>query len=384
MDCEKNFIFFLSKPLCLLCLHKMIKFSTQLANWYHINARDLPWRNTRNPYQIWISEVILQQTRISQGLPYYLRFVDRFPTIEQLANADQQEILLLWQGLGYYSRARNMHEAAKQVQKIYNGIFPTTYDQIIRLKGIGEYTAAAIASIAYGESKVAVDGNVLRFLSRLYGITQPVNTSKGKSAIKEIAESLLQEDVDPALFNQAMMEFGALYCIPGSPDCSNCIFKNSCQAFAMDIVDKLPVKSKKVVVRKRFFNYLFLYYRNEKNRIFFFIQRRGKGDIWQGLFDLPMIEDDKCYDLDKLTSSDYWNKNIAKYQPVISTLYKDFTHQLTHQQLNTRFFSINLQTPDPQFFNEEWIEVTLESYLKYPTSRLIENYLNFMIPKLVK
>lgn len=383
MDCEKNFIFFLSKPLCLLCLHKMIKFSTQLTNWYRNNARDLPWRNTRNPYHIWISEVILQQTRINQGLAYYLRFIDRFPTIDLLANADQQEILLLWQGLGYYSRARNMHEAAKQVQNLYNGIFPSTYDQIIKLKGVGEYTAAAIASIAFGESKVVVDGNVLRFLSRFQGYTQPINTSKGKTAIREMAEILLQ-NVDPAIFNQALMEFGALYCVPRNPDCPNCIFSNSCQAFSAGIVNDLPVKSKKVTVRKRFLNYLFLYYINENNQIIFFIQQRGKGDIWHGLFDLPLIEDDKCYDFDELTASEYWNENVAKHRPVISNAYKNFIHQLTHQQLNTRFFVVKLEKHNSHIINKEWIGVTFENHKEYPTSRLIENYLNIIIPTLIK
>ena len=383
MDCEKNFIFFLSNPLCLLCLHKMMKFSTQLTNWYRNNARDLPWRNTRNPYQIWVSEVILQQTKINQGLAYYLRFIDRFPTIDLLANADQQEILLLWQGLGYYSRARNMHEAAKQVLKIYDGVFPSTYDQIIRLKGVGEYTAAAIASISFGEPKVVVDGNVLRFLSRLHGYTQPINTTKGKTAIREMAETLLQ-DADPAIFNQALMEFGALYCVPRNPDCTNCIFSNICQAFALGIVNELPFKSKKVTVRKRFFNYLFLYYFDENNEIVFFIQQRGKGDIWHGLFDLPLIEDNSCYDFEMLTASEYWNENIANHQPVISATYKDFTHQLTHQQLNTRFFTVKLKNYNPHFIKEEWVGVTFENHKQYPTSKLIENYLNIIIPNLLK
>ncbi len=361
----------------------MTKFSTHLTNWYRNNARDLPWRNTRNPYQIWISEVILQQTRINQGLAYYLRFVDRFPTIDLLANADQQEILLLWQGLGYYSRARNMHEAAKQVLKIYDGVFPSTYDQIIKLKGVGEYTAAAIASIAFGEPKVVVDGNVLRFLSRLHGYTQPVNSARGKTAIREIAEKLLQ-DAEPAIFNQALMEFGALYCVPRNPDCINCIFSNSCQALALGIVNDLPVKSKKIVVKKRFLNYLFLYYYNENNQIIFFIQQRGKGDIWHGLFDLPLIEDDKCYDFDTLTTSEYWNENISSHEPVISTTYKDFTHQLTHQQLNTRFFTVKLENYNPLLTKKEWVEVTFENHKQYPTSRLIENYLTIIIPSLMK
>lgn len=358
----------------------MTKFSTHLTNWYRNNARDLPWRNTRNPYQIWISEVILQQTRINQGLAYYLRFVERFPTIDRLANADQQEILLLWQGLGYYSRARNMHEAAKQVLKLYNGIFPSTYDQIIKLKGVGEYTAAAIASISFGEPKVVVDGNVLRFISRLYGYTEPINTAKGKTAIREITESLLQ-DADPAIFNQALMEFGALYCIPKNPDCLNCIFKDSCRAFATDLVNVLPVKTKKLIVKKRFFNYLFLYYEDENNQTVFYLQRRGKGDIWHGLFDLPLIEDSFCYDPDTLTASTYWHKNIAHLQPIISVSYKDFIHQLTHQQLNTRFFFVNLQNINPLSINKEWVAVTTDNYHQYPTSRLIENYFNIIIPK---
>ena len=256
----------------------MIKFCNQLENWYRLNARDLPWRNTRNPYLIWISEIIFQQTRIAQGFNYYLRFIDRFPTIDLLANADEQEILNLWQGLGYYSRARNMHFAAKQIIFEFGGVFPNTYDQIIRLKGVGTYTAAAVSSIAFGERKVVVDGNVLRFLSRYCGITEPVDSNTGKKIMGDLALSLLDVG-DPGTFNQAMMEFGALYCIPRNPDCENCIFNEKCKAFALNATKEIPVKSKKTIVRKRYLNYLFLYAMDQNNQCCFIMQRRGKGDL---------------------------------------------------------------------------------------------------------
>jgi A/G-specific adenine glycosylase len=358
----------------------MTKFNHQLIAWYSLNARDLPWRNTRNPYQIWISEIIFQQTRIDQGFHYWHRFIDRFPDIERLANADEQEVLTIWQGLGYYSRARNMHFAAKQIMSEFGGTFPKTYDKILKLKGVGTYTAAAVSSIAFGEQQVVVDGNVLRFLSRFAGITDPVDSNRGKKLITDLAFTLL-EDADPGTFNQALMEFGALYCIPRNPNCKNCIFNNNCKAFEMNATKEIPYKSKKVLVRKRFFNYLFLYSVNEHNHRSFLMQKRGKGDIWQGLYEFPIIEADSLLNHESLTATAFWQDHILVHHPVLSSHYEDFVHQLTHQQLHTRFFIIQLQNIDPGKLKPEWTWVSEYNLHTYPISRLTAKFLDIFLIK---
>lgn len=358
----------------------MIKFCNQLVNWYRLNARDLPWRNTRNPYHIWISEIIFQQTRIDQGFNYWCRFIDRFPSVEQLANAEEQEVLHIWQGLGYYSRARNMHLAAKQIMLEFDGAFPDTFEQIIRLKGVGTYTAAAVSSIAFGERQVVVDGNVLRLLSRLAGITEPVDTNRGKKLIGDLALSLL-EDADPGTFNQALMEFGALFCVPRNPDCVNCIFKDICKAYAMDAIKEIPFKSKKVIVRKRYFNYLFLFTEDKDKQRSFLLQRRGEGDIWHGLYEFPMIEDTTLLDSDALINTGLWQNDILIHQPILSSHLEDFVHQLTHQQLHTRFFMVLLQNVIIEKLRPEWILVSETNFHTYPVSRLINKFLNTFIDK---
>ena len=358
----------------------MIKFNDQLIDWYRLNARDLPWRNTRNPYQIWISEIIFQQTRIAQGFHYWHRFIERFPTVDLLANAEEQEVLTIWQGLGYYSRARNMHAAAKQIVSEFGGRFPDSYEQILRLKGVGTYTAAAVSSIAFGEKQVVVDGNVLRFLSRYAGITEPVDTISGKKLIAFLALALI-EDADPGTFNQALMEFGALYCVPRNPDCKNCIFNNSCKAFAMGATKEIPIKSKKVIVRKRFFNYLYLYTVDQNNQRSFLMQRRGKGDIWQGLYEFPMIEDTALLDPESLISTGFWKENILIHHPVLSSLYIDFVHQLTHQQLHTRFFKVQIEHTEKEKLRPEWLWVSEGELHTYPISRLIVKFLNTLTDK---
>ena len=375
MIVKRILIFFSLKPLCLLCLQIMIKFNKQLVKWYSLNARELPWRNTRNPYQIWISEIIFQQTRIDQGFHYWHRFIERFPTIEQLAKAEEQEVLTIWQGLGYYSRARNLHYAAKQIMSDFGGVFPDTYEKILTLKGVGTYTAAAVSSIAFGERQVVADGNVLRFLSRYAGITDPVDTNQGKKLITDLAGELIGK-ADPGTFNQAMMEFGALYCVPRNPDCMNCIFKNECKAFAMGATKEIPVKSKKVIVRKRFFNYLFLYIIDKNNKHGFLMHSRGKGDIWQGLFEFPMIEDTSLLEPDALIQTKEWQSEILIHHPVLNSEYHDFVHQLTHQQLHTRFFKVKLQNVNTEMIKPDWIWVSEENLHTYPISRLTLKFLN--------
>ena len=358
----------------------MTKFNHQLVAWYSLNAREIPWRNTRNPYKIWISEIIFQQTRIDQGFHYWHRFIERFPTVELLAKAEEKEVLTIWQGLGYYSRARNLHFAAKQIMSEFGGVFPDTYENILKLKGVGTYTAAAVSSIAFGERQVVVDGNVLRFLSRYAGISEPIDTGSGKKLITDLATELLG-DADPGTFNQAMMEFGALYCVPRSPDCMYCIFKNDCKAFEMGAIKEIPVKSKKVIVRKRFFNYLFLYMINQNNERSFLMQRRGKGDIWQGLFEFPMIEDTSLLEPDALVQTEVWQNNILIHHPVLNSEYHDFIHQLTHQQLHSRFFKVQLKDVDKNNVRPDWVWVSEENLHTYPISRLTGKFLNVLFEK---
>lgn len=269
----------------ILAMKNEAHFAETLINWYQKHKRPLPWRETRDPYIIWLSEIILQQTRVEQGLPYFLRFVERFPNLEDFAQAKEDEILRLWQGLGYYSRARNMHKAAQQVMLGFEGKFPIRHAELLQLKGVGAYTAAAIASFAGGEAKAVVDGNVFRLLARYFGIYTAINSNKGKKQFQEIADALIDEH-RPGLFNQAIMEFGSQQCRPKNPICSACVLQNTCFAFLNDKVQELPVKEKKGKVKERYFNYFLV--RNEAGDLL--MQKRGKGDIWENLFEFPLIE----------------------------------------------------------------------------------------------
>lgn len=260
-------------------------FAETIINWYQKHKRQLPWRETRDPYKIWLSEIILQQTRVEQGLPYFLRFVERFPSLQEFAQAEEDEVLRLWQGLGYYSRARNMHKAAKQVMADFEGKFPMQYEELLKLKGVGSYTAAAISSFAGDEAKAVVDGNVFRLLARYFGLFTPINSTKGKNQFEEIANELIDIH-QPGLFNQAIMEFGSQQCKPKNPLCSECVLQNACYAFANGKVQELPIKEKKGKVRARYFNYFIV--RNEDGDLL--MQKRGKGDIWENLYEFPLIE----------------------------------------------------------------------------------------------
>jgi len=274
--------------LCIILktfLPDNILISKTLIAWYKVNHRDLPWRNTTNPYIVWVSEIILQQTQVAQGLPYFNRFVEQFPKVEELANAHEDQVLKLWQGLGYYSRARNLHFSAKYITEQLNGKFPTNYADIKQLKGVGDYTAAAIASFCYKEKVPVVDGNVLRFIARYYGITEPIDTTKTVKEIKAICQELIS-NVAPDDFNQAIMEFGSQVCKPSNPLCKECPLKESCWALANKQVDVLPYKEKKIKKRERFFYYLFI----ENNNNNTYIRKRDENDIWKGLYEFPLIE----------------------------------------------------------------------------------------------
>lgn len=259
-------------------------FTDEVIQWYLVHKRDLPWRDTQDPYTIWLSEVILQQTRVDQGLPYFYRFLERFPTVEDLAKASEDEVLRLWQGLGYYSRARNMHAAARMVVEDFEGRFPTDYGELLRLKGVGAYTAAAVASFAGGQACAVVDGNVYRVLARFFGISVPINSSAGKKVFQQLADEQLYEN-DPGLYNQAVMEFGALQCTPHKPDCSQCVLRSACHALGTDSVGEFPVKIKAKPARRRYFHYLFL---QDGERVL--MHQRGEGDIWANLYQLPLVE----------------------------------------------------------------------------------------------
>ena len=262
----------------------MEKFSKKVINWYLQNKRDLPWRNTRDAYKIWLSEIILQQTRVEQGLPYYEKFVAAFPTIKDLANAPQDKVMKLWQGLGYYSRARNLQFAAQWVMSEHKGKFPKEYNEIIKMKGVGEYTAAAIASFAYDLPHPVLDGNVYRILSRIFGIHDAIDSSAGKKKFMEKLHELLPVQ-EAANFNQSIMEFGAIQCVPKNPKCDECIFKNECYAFANEKIELLPIKEKKLIKKDRHFYYLIS--SDGENTI---IKKRADKDIWHSLYEFPLFE----------------------------------------------------------------------------------------------
>ena len=313
-------------------------FDQELITWYMQNKRDLPWRETDDPYKIWISEVILQQTRVVQGLDYYLRFVERFPTLPDLACADEDEVLRLWQGLGYYSRARNMHAAAKEVAERFNGLFPSTYDEVRSLKGIGDYTAAAIASFSRNEPYAVVDGNVYRVLARLFGINTPIDSTKGKNYFAQLARQLLPEG-NAGIYNQALMEFGALQCVPGRPDCDGCVLNTRCEALAQNRVHELPVKETKTKRRDRFFSYLHIRFDST-----LYLQQRVGKDIWKGLFQFPLIESDRPLELDDLSHSPLF-RLATKSGYKINGFSKVFKHVLSHQTLYARFVDIEVSGP---------------------------------------
>lgn len=308
-------------------------FAEKLLDWYKLNKRDLPWRSEKDPYKIWLSEIILQQTRVTQGLQYYYRFLERFPTINKLAAASENEVMKLWEGLGYYSRARNLHATAKIVAKKFHGKFPGQYREILELKGIGNYTAAAIASFAFKLPYAVVDGNVYRVLSRVFGLKTAIDTTAGKKEFQQLANVLLPKN-RADLYNQAIMEFGAQHCKPGTPDCGNCILLQHCEAYAKGWVQKLPVKEKKAQVTERYLHYLLLLDANNKVQI----KKRKEKDIWQGLYDFPLLESEvrlKNTQFFSLMEKTLNNKEIKKNLVLVS---KEYKHLLSHRTIYARFY----------------------------------------------
>jgi A/G-specific adenine glycosylase len=311
----------------------LMSLSNELINWYQQNKRDLPWRHTTDPYVIWLSEIILQQTRVEQGLPYFNRFLEKYPTVSHFAAADEDEVLHLWQGLGYYSRGRNMLVTARLVQENYGGKFPSAWDQLIKLKGIGAYTAAAIASFAANEARAVVDGNVYRVLARYYGITEPVNGTQGKKTFQQLADEVLNRD-EPALHNQAMMEFGAMLCKPKNPACGICPVRLGCYAFKHNATTGLPVKLNKLKIRNRYFNYLLI-----KDAGQVLIHKRGTGDIWANLYEFPLIETDELMEPGEVLNLPQAARFIAE-NAKIELVHPIRKHVLTHQHLYVRFIEI--------------------------------------------
>lgn len=342
--------------------------SSALINWYEINKRELPWRDINDPYKIWISEIILQQTRVNQGISYYFRFIERFPTIKELAKSAEDEVLKYWQGLGYYSRARNLHKAAKQIISNFGGKFPTQHSDILSLAGIGEYTAAAISSFAYNDFYAVVDGNVFRFLSRFFGIETPIDTTTGKKEFSNLAAEILST-INPGIHNQAIMEFGALQCVPNSPDCTICPLCNSCSAFQTNSITTLPVKSKKTKTKNRYFNYLFINYKNDT-----FIQKRTAKDIWQNLYEFPLIETEHLLTDSELIEHDSFKslfEGIHKIEILKRT--NPMKHVLSHRVIYAQFQIIAIDEMSNNL--ENLIKVPLNSIDKYATSRLMELFL---------
>ena len=310
-----------------------MNFTREVVSWYLLNKRDLPWRETRDPYIIWLSEIIMQQTRVEQGLPYFMRFSENYPTVADFASATEDEILKHWQGLGYYSRGRNMHHTAQMVMENHAGYFPSKYEELLKLKGVGEYTAAAISSFSANEAKAVVDGNVFRLLSRYFGIDTPINSGAGKKQFSALANEVLDKE-DPGTYNQAVMEFGSLQCKPVKPDCSICPLQPGCVAYLSSRVDTLPVKLKSKQVRDRYFNFIVAM---KDQRVL--IGKRGPRDIWENLYQLPLFETESPVDATVLIRDPDFTRVFGEHV-LIKSISAPVRHLLSHQRLNAQFIEI--------------------------------------------
>jgi len=342
-------------------------FGEELQAWYQEHKRDLPWRETHDAYKIWLSEIILQQTRVEQGMPYYYRFVERFNTVVDFANADEDDILHLWQGLGYYSRGRNMHKAARIVRDQFNGIFPVDYKTLLSLPGVGEYTAAAISSFANNEAQAVLDGNVFRVLARYYGIETPINSTEGKKVFAAIAKENLDQN-HPAQYNQAIMDFGAIHCKPKQPLCEQCMFRLSCYAFTRGEVNQLPVKLKGKGSRDRYFNYFIL---KDSNRLL--MSKRGEGDVWQNLYEFPLLESDHTMDIVDILNDEWFVSYFGK-DADLSILQQQTKHILSHQNIYATFFEVRLKGDLIQK-KSNWDYVILKDLDKLAKHKLIFTFL---------
>lgn len=344
----------------------MEDISSILLDWYKVNKRLLPWRETKDAYQIWISEIILQQTRVVQGLDYFLRFMERFPCVEMLAEANEDEVMKLWQGLGYYSRARNLHAASKQI--VAMGGFPKTYEEVHSLKGIGDYTAAAICSIAYDLPHAVVDGNVYRVLSRLLGISTPIDSTEGKREFTTLANALLDKR-HPGEFNQAIMDFGALQCTPANPSCESCPLSERCVAKMEGRVGELPVKEHKVKTKNRYFNYIYV-----RAGAYTFINKRTKNDIWRNLYEFPLIETNEPLSEEEFYALPSLQDMIADGEkPLFRLVCKGVKHVLSHRVIWANFYEVTL--PENSHSFNSFLRIRMEELNDFPVSRLVSLFL---------
>ena len=312
-------------------------FTENLLEWNkERNNRSMPWKNEKDPYKIWLSEIILQQTRVEQGWPYYERFIQNYPTVDLLANAPEEEVFRLWQGLGYYARCKNMLAAAREITETHKGKFPQTYDQIKALKGIGSYTAAAIASFAFNLPHAVLDGNVYRVLSRFFGIDTPIDSTAGKKEFTKLAQSLLPENLS-ATYNQSIMDFGAVVCKPQQPECTECPLQKKCVAYNQHLITLLPVKTKKIQVKKRYFNYIILQHQNN-----IFIRKRTASDIWQNLHEFILVETDAATDITALQNDHRFKELLGKIPFSIEKISALLKQQLTHQTIYSQFITIKV------------------------------------------
>ena len=342
----------------------MHPISNKLIQWYKINKRDLPWRNTVDPYKIWLSEIILQQTQVVQGLNYYLKFIEYFPTVVDLANAPEDLVMRLWQGLGYYSRARNLHAAAKHIKNEHNGVFPKTYNEIKNLKGVGDYTAAAVASFAFQLPHAVVDGNVYRVLSRVFNCHTPINSSQGKKEFQHIADELLNiKKAD--LHNSAIMEFGALFCKPKNPKCEECPIQEICLAFQNKTVSELPNKTNTIKIKTRFFNYVIF---NDKESVY--ITKRTEKDIWQNLYEFYLIESYQDIDTESVLANPNLQKIASGFK--LKTTTKVSKHILSHQHIYAKFYELEITK---KIADKRFKKVKRTELKSYGFPQLINKYL---------
>jgi len=341
-------------------------FSKTIIHWYNKNKRDLPWRNTTDPYIIWLSEIILQQTRVEQGLPYFERFIAKFPTVRHLASAREEEVLNLWQGLGYYSRARNLHKSAKHIVENLNGTLPPNFKLLLELKGVGKYTAAAIASFAYKEVVPVVDGNVYRVLSRYFGIEYAIDSGKGQKHFFELAQELIPKK-SPDIFNQGIMEFGALHCLPKLPKCFDCVLSDKCIAKAHNKQNKFPIKMGKTKVKELYISY-FVFLQKNKEVI---IRKRNEKNIWANLYDFPSIENDVFKALSMEIKENLWLEKAIDSNVV--SLYKTYKHILSHRKIFATFYIIEGKT-NLKSIPFETKEIKRSKFNEYPVPKLIENF----------
>ena len=312
-----------------------MKFSEIILSWYSENKRSLPWRSTNEPYKIWLSEIILQQTRVAQGIPYYENFLENFPEINALAMASEEQVLKIWQGLGYYSRARNLHATAKIIVDQHKGSFPQNYNELMALPGIGDYTASAIASICFKKPEAVLDGNVYRVLARYFGVDIPINSTKGNKYFRALAQEL----IDPEHirdYNQAIMEFGAVQCVPANPKCNECPLSVGCEAYSKNQVNKLPVKNKKLKIRKRYFNYLVGIDNDNRTQL---VQRK-QNDIWKSLYEFPLLETASEVSIDQVSKQCNSLLMVNDVEDIYETEYGNLVHKLSHQSLHTKFWIV--------------------------------------------